>query len=965
MRKIEKKKLSTAKLAIILAAVLLVAVAASLIIYFTVTPDTGKVEKVPPVPLEGEDILYNSMLIAYPTMEEKDIQYIQVSNSNGSFGMVRPNADGEFTLFYYDDNGKVHEYRPKISEIDDNFNYSDLFAIETGDGYNMVTKLTYLCMSLQVPYFEERIYLSDNEEERAAQLDAYGLSEEDEYAEISFSYNVKTKNEAGEEITETKSHKIKIGNPTIIETGYYFMVDDRNIVYAGTANYFSYALTGFYSFINSILVSPGLKEDSVLSAYITTNYYQWLGQMHDKEGEAVKEDSKVISFADVIVPVGRDNTGTSEDGYISDGYSDIEFDLLKYKNAPGFERMIKALIGRGVGSYKDNEIIFSVLGSSPEIDFENSDQRVYTYTVTAVEAILTDSGEINTSGTALADASLIKVSYLLAVDGVAKGGTYHSVIDINSTLLPEDFRAALKASAIGTLPAPVSTNITYSRDNSIAKNLKYVVTEIVSIFDAEGKETSKIGANSIVCYRYRFMIDGVLGEEEYISTLDFGKDTTESGKAIKDALVGKSVSNNLSIVVFEQTVYSEFFLDFITYKISNIKYFVTNKMVSAFRFQNSSERDPFYGDSLYENTLNNKYSIYGLNHSVCQKVVNILAGISEATTTPGGLVGTETVAVGITPAVMKEYGLYAHTIYFEIPRGLWAVDSGDPNKIDDYAWYETIGFTLYISDENEDGSRYIGSDLYDIVARVEGEDFVFLKYDFVNFWARRDLMLTDIANIDAATFEFYLEDMKGIYEMRLDHRTLYIGSDNGAYLKPPQNVSYTEFDEITVVVTPEGECTPNKLTEYVNANGYDFVSLTELYNQLVGGGKQTYAGYDTLGTSNFKEFIEVLYFTTYGGVVPESEQAVIKENCDMVMRMSFKLNSSPWRYVFEFYRYDDRRVMVSLYQASYNPETNEYGDEFTAVSDFYISTFAFKKLVNHYIDVMDTVDINKEDAYQR
>ena len=965
MRKIEKKKLSTGKIAMILAAVLLLAVAASLIIYFTVKPGGEEQKKEPPIPLEGEDVLYNSMLIAYPTMEEKDIQYISVSNSKGSFGMVRPDKDGTFTLFYFDENGKVHEYRPKISEIDDNFNYSDLFAIETGDGYNAVTKLTYLCMSLQVPYFEERIYLSDNEEERAAQLDAYGLSEDDEYAEISFSYNVKTKNEAGEEITETKSHKLKIGSPTIIETGYYFMVDDRDIVYAGTANYFSYALTGFYSFINSILVSPGLKEDSVLSAYITTNYYQWLGEMHEKEGETVKEDSKVISFADVIVPVGRDNASGGNNGYISDGYSDIEFDLLKYKNTPGFERMLKALIGRGVGSYKDNEIIFSVVGSSPEIDFSGVDSKLYTYTVTEIEAILTDSGEICVAGTALSGASQIKVKYTLSVDGKAVGDTFHSVIDLNSASLPEDFRAALKASAIGVLPAPVSTNIVYTKDNAVARNVKYVITEIVSIYDSKGAEINKISASSIVCYRYRFMIDGVLGEEEYITTLDLGKDTSESGKAIKDALVGKGVSTGLSLVVADETVYSEFFFDFITYKLSEIKYFITNKMVSAFRFQNSSERDPFYGDSLYENTLNNKYSIYGLNHSVCQKVVNILTGISEATTTPGGLVGTETVAVGITPAVMKEYGLYANTIYFEIPRGLWAIDSGDSNKIDDYAWYETLGFTLYISEENEDGSRYIGSDLYDIVARVEGEDFVFLKYDFVNFWARRDLMLTDISNIDAATFEFYLEDMKGIYEMRLDHRTLYIGSDNGAYTTPPHDISYTEFDEITVVVTPEGECTPNKLTEYIAANGYDFVSLTELYNQLVGGGKQTYAGYDTLGTSNFKEFIEVLYFTTYGGVVPESEQAAIKENCDMIMRMSFKLSSSPWRYVFEFYRYDDRRVMVRLYQASYNSATNEYGDEFTAVSDFYISTFAFKKLVNHYTDVLDTVDINKEDAYQR
>ena len=449
---------------------------------------------------------------------------------------------------------------------------------------------------------------------------------------------------------------------------------------------------------------------------------------------------------------------------------------------------------------------------------------------------------------------------------------------------------------------------------------------------------------------------------------DVYTDFSKPGDAITTALDGRSVSTSLSVMIPKNVNYCEYFCDFITYRVSEIKYFVTQNLVSAFRFQNPSERDPFYGDSLYENTMDGKYKIYGLNHSVCQNVVNILSGMSSTTGAPSGLVGTETVAVGITPAVMDKYGLYANTIYFELPRGLWAIDSGDSATIDDYGWYETLGFTLYISEEKEekDGTkfRYLGSDLYDIVAKVPAEKLVFLKYDFINFWARRDLILTDIANIDGARFEFYFDDIKGIYDMTLDHRTIYIGTDNKGYLKPPTDVSYSEFDEITVVVTPEGECTPNALTNYIAEKGYSFVSLTELYNQLVGGGKQTFAGYDSLGTSNFKEFIETLYFTTYAGVVEPNKQIEVVEATDVLMRMSFKLSSSGMPYVYEFYRYDDRCVMVRIYQESYNAATGEYKTT-TPVSDFYISTFAFKKLVNHFIDVMNTVDIDKENAYQR
>lgn len=967
MRKLEKKKLSRLQIAIILAAILVLAVAVSLIVYFVVPDNTGAQTKEPPIPLEGEDVLYNTTLIAYPTMEETDIQYISVSNSKGSFGMVRPEADGSFTFFYYDESGRVHEYRPKISELDDNFEYESLYAIETGDGYNMVSKLSYLCSALTHTYFEERIHLSSDPKTRLEELDAYGLAE-GEYDKISFTYSVKVKAEDGTEKTELRQHSIKIGDATILETGYYFMVDDREIVYAGTSNFFEYALMGFYSFVNSILVAPGLEEDSVIGGYITTNYYQWLGEKHKADGEIVKSDSKVIAYADVIVPVAPGSDTKSENGYISDGYTDIEFNLSKYKNKPEFSRMIKALVGKGVGSYSDSEIVFTLAGSNHKIDFSNTTVQNYTYTVKEIEAILTEDGEITENGAKIPAGSAIKLCYDLSVNGQPVGVNLHSVIDLSVAGLPSEFMSAITASAVGKLPSPISATVSYTKDNTATRNVKYIVTEIVSIFDSKGKAVDKVSESSVVCYRYRFMIDGVLGEEEYISTLDLGKDTSDTGKAIKNALSGKTVSTGLSLVVLENTEYCEFFRDFITYRISNIKYFITETLVSAFRFQNPSERDPFYGDSLYENTMTGKYKIYGLNHSVCQQVVNILAGQSEATTAPGGLVGSETVAVGITPEVMDFYGLYAHTIYFELPRGLWAIDSGDSATIDDYGWYETLGFTLYISEEKEekDGTkfRYVGSDLYDVVAKVSSDKFVFLKYDFINFWARRDLILTDIANIDGVRLELYLEDMNGIYDMRLDHRTIYIGSDNKGYLKPPSGVSYSEFDEITVVVTPEGECTPNALTNYIAEKGYSFVSLTELYDQLVGGGKQTFAGYDALGTSNFKEFIETLYFTTYAGVVPADDQSDIVKDNPMLMRMSFTLSSSGWPYVYEFYRYDDRCVMVRIYQESYNEATGEY-TRTTPVSDFYISTFAFKKLVNHFVDVLNTVDIDKENSYQR
>lgn len=981
MKHIEKKKPTRLKIAIVLAAALVVAVAASLIVYFA-TRGEGEKEKKELYPIvDGEDY-YLNYPIAYPKMEQKDIQLITVSNANGKFDLLRPNKDGSFIMYYTDAQGARQAYYPSISNMEADFDYSQLYAIETGDGYNQVPKLTYLCMALQVTYFEERIELTYVEgdaageplsaEDREKLLSNYGLAE-GQYETVSFTYLDADGNE--------QAHTIKIGDATVSETGYYFMVDGRDYVYVGSSNYFDYALMGFYSFVNSILISPGLDDDTILSAYITSNYYQWVNEMHesamrDENGASVPDlitdSARVVAFADVIVPEARDAEKRVEGGYLSDGYKTMELDLSSYKGQEDYARLVAALVGRTVGDYSTDEIVFTLNGDGLLLDFGSKKKLTYEYTIVAIESVITDEGETFAAGTPVGDAELVKLTYRLKVDGadVGDGALFHAVVDLGEEKLPAAFAEELRAARIGSVSEdePIVFNVEYDKENSVARNFKYVVTEIVSIFDAKGKEIDAVTDDCIVCYRYRFMIDGKYTDEEYVSTLDLSADNSESGARLRAALLGKKVSKNLALTVEEYTEYCEFFSDFITYKVARIDYFVTKTLVSAFRFQNRSDRDPYYGDSFYENTMDNKYGIYGLNHSVCQTVVNLLAGQTDATSTPEGLRGTETVAVGLTPETMKKFGLYANTVYFELPRGLWAVDSGDENTVDDYAWYETLNFTLYISDEQSDGTRYVGSDLYDIVAKVDASKLVFLDYDFINFWARRDLMLVDTEYIDNATVELYMDDLKGIYDIKLNHKEIYIGTDGKTYTsldKLPENTKLqASFDYITTVVTPDGECTPNKLLEYIEKMGYEKVSLSEFYNEEIGGGTAQYTRYDTLGTTNFKRFLETLYFTTYSGVVEAGEQAEIIENAPMVMRLSFKLSSSAWRYVYEFYRYDDRRVLVRLYQATYDEQTHEYVQKTTPVSDFYVSTFAFKKLADKYTQLMNAEIIEKEEAYE-
>ena len=58
--------------------------------------------------------------------------------------------------------------------------------------------------------------------------------------------------------------------------------------------------------------------------------------------------------------------------------------------------------------------------------------------------------------------------------------------------------------------------------------------------------------------------------------------------------------------------------------------------------------------------------------------------------------------MGLTPEVKKHYGLYAYTVYFELPRQIYVSDGTYSDTLDDYDSAYTIGFTLYISEEKPD-----------------------------------------------------------------------------------------------------------------------------------------------------------------------------------------------------------------------------------------------------------------------
>jgi hypothetical protein len=308
---------------------------------------------------------------------------------------------------------------------------------------------------------------------------------------------------------------------------------------------------------------------------------------------------------------------------------------------------------------------------------------------------------------------------------------------------------------------------------------------------------------------------------------------------------------------------------------------------------------------------------------------------------------------------MRKYGLYAHTVYYELPRGINGIQNDGlegEEVMDDYTWQNTLGFTVYISDKQIDGSRYMASDLYDVVVRVVDEKLDFVEYSFVDFWARRLLVSTDIDDLEEVSVEFNFEEMYGRFDFILEHLDAY---------DPNQDKT---VDKIRLSVRPGVQTYVNALIAFMKENGREpdgqlIQSLVSFYNKV--GPEELLSangvsGYDNdySATYFFKQTLGIMYTTMYLDTYTAEEQAEILANAPMLARISFKLSDRANRYVYEFYRASDRRVLVKIYEAGADGVATT-----AAVSDFSISTATFKKIIGAFDTILNAGIITGDEPY--
>ena len=112
-----------------------------------------------------------------------------------------------------------------------------------------------------------------------------------------------------------------------------------------------------------------------------------------------------------------------------------------------------------------------------------------------------------------------------------------------------------------------------------------------------------------------------------------------------------------------------------------------------------------------------------------------------------------------------------------------------------------------------------------------------------------------------------------------------------------------------------------------------------------------------------------LFFTIYENELSENNRINITDKT-LLLRMKVDLgedytqDTGISKYVYEFYKVSDRRVAVRIYQqdasGSIIKDTN--GNDITS-TDFYISGFAFKKLVSKYWELVNAIPVSKENAF--
>ncbi len=226
----------------------------------------------------------------------------------------------------------------------------------------------------------------------------------------------------------------------------------------------------------------------------------------------------------------------------------------------------------------------------------------------------------------------------------------------------------------------------------------------------------------------------------------------------------------------------------------------------------------------------------------------------------GTMEGVKTVSLGLSAEKIEEYGLTAHRIYYEFP----TTYKEDPKKPGDYIFETFMRNELYISELTENGTYYVASLLHDIVAEVSAEKLSFIEKP-TSYWISDEMFLIKSTDVRKLVFSFSYSDYAKTFTF-----DLYQKSEEGG------------------------------------------VSLNKVY-VTEGNGAQK-----ELDPDAFLKMYATLTSTYYDGDLDRETVDALLSADRSILTFSVTLTNGN-EYVYRFYPYTERRVLVSVAKKGETP----------------------------------------------
>jgi hypothetical protein len=321
------------------------------------------------------------------------------------------------------------------------------------------------------------------------------------------------------------------------------------------------------------------------------------------------------------------------------------------------------------------------------------------------------------------------------------------------------------------------------------------------------------------------------------------------------------------------------------------------------------------------------------------------------------------VKLGVTDETLKEYGLE------------------EPEYVIYFNFQGEVEHLIFISEETEDGTRYMTSGIYDFIVEVDRSQLSFLSYtknDWVNdmyfsmnlAWATKIeiesngvtyTFLLDNSLSDSVTNKNCSEDAKKKGTITSDKMTIIATDSKGNKMESVSQLTVTDKSGFKWIIDHESVKAYNKAGEKVNINGGYYANNKRGEEVVVlrgyidsADGYQVYVNADTIrimnsegvlikeymryGMSNFRKLFSALLYASKQGSVHEGVNGLTEEEVAEILKtpddydVRIRIETSykdkegvQTVYDYKYYHYSERQSMITV---------NDGGGEFRVLRTF-------------------------------